>query len=177
MLPAFKKGRKKTGGRKRGTPNKISSMLISAEWRKAIFSHFKDHKQEALDLLLKEYPAEYAKIMAGFAAREQQLALENTEKKPDVPFTEIRRVIVTSAIRQADAAGALPGREITQTETVIVDHTPQQETPPPANDAPNKLVDLAPQEYSRVPQIEDLRELSRKKRFRMHIDYPDRGIV
>jgi hypothetical protein len=177
MTPAFKKGRKKTGGRKKGTPNKISSMLISAEWRKAIFSHFKDHKQEALDLLLKEYPAEYAKIMAGFAAREQQLALENSEKKPDEPFTEIRRVIVTSAIRRTETVGELPEgeREITQTETVIVDRKPQQETSP--TDASNKLVDLAPQEYSRVSQIEDMRESARKKRFNMEIDYPDRGIV
>ena len=28
MTPAFKKGRKKTGGRKKGTPNKISSMRL-----------------------------------------------------------------------------------------------------------------------------------------------------
>jgi hypothetical protein len=163
MTPAFKKGRKKTGGRKKGTPNKISSMLISAEWRKAIFSHFKDHKEEALNILLKEYPAEYAKIMAGFAAREQQLALENPEKKPDEPFTEIRRVIVTSAFRRGNAVEELP--------------EPSKATPP-ASDASNKLVDLAPHEYSRVTQIEDMRDSSRSRRFDMDIDYPDdRGIV
>ena len=175
MTPAFKKGRKKTGGRKKGTPNKISSMLISAEVRKAFFSHFKDNKEEALNILLKEYPAEYAKIMAGFAAREQQLALENPEKKPDPPFTEIRRVIVTSAIRQADAARGELGQEITQTETLIVDQKSSQEALPPVNDASDKLVDLAPQEYSH--QIEDVRDRPHNRRF-AHIDYPDdRGIV
>src|SRR5262249_51237785 len=58
----FEKRRAKTAGRKSGTPNTISSMLISAEWRSAIFEHFKDHKQECLDLVLKEFPDKYAEI-------------------------------------------------------------------------------------------------------------------
>jgi hypothetical protein len=116
-MTRFQKGRQKTGGRKKGTPNKIA-----AEFWDALLEDFRANKMEALRILRIERPADYAKLVSEIAAKQQLPGMA----EPDVgTIARIKRVIIDPKMNDS---------------TVVPDPLDRNAIAPPS-DEPQKLLE------------------------------------
>jgi hypothetical protein len=78
----FEPGRPKTGGRTKGTRNKLSSDLIAA-----LCKAFEERGDEAIRIVIDERPHEFLRIVAAVLPKEFEITTDNRLK--DIPDDQL----------------------------------------------------------------------------------------
>jgi len=97
-MTLFEKGHPKTGGRRKGTRDRISTALLEA-----IAKDFEEHGYEAVRIARVERPVEYLRVVASLLPKEFEIT-DNRLK--DIPDDELDAFIELARQRRLVAANA-----------------------------------------------------------------------
>jgi hypothetical protein len=86
-MSLFQKGQPKTGGRRKGTRDRIATALLDA-----LAKDFEEHGEEAVRITRVERPAEYLKIMASILPKELEISHSRIEELTDEQIATILRI-------------------------------------------------------------------------------------
>ena len=99
----FQPGRPKTGGRTKGTRNKLGSVFLEK-----LLKEFDEHGEEAIRICRVERPHEFLRIVASILPKEFEIVdsrlTDITDEELDLFIELARRQLITgSAIRDVDS--------------------------------------------------------------------------
>lgn len=93
----FQKGREKTGGRSKGTKNRLSHAFLTD-----LLADYQAHGAEAIKICRVERPIEYIKMIAGLLPKELEITETYLMELPDDELTaaieHIRRQLAQRAL-------------------------------------------------------------------------------
>src|SRR5262245_61396073 len=111
----FQPGRPKTGGRQKGTRNKLGGVFLEK-----LLSEFEQYGEEAIRICRVERPHEFLKIVASILPKEFELVdsrlTDITDEELDLFIELARRQLITSSVvgdaegREESALNAEPAR-------------------------------------------------------------------
>jgi hypothetical protein len=108
-MSLFKKGRAKTGGRRKGVKDRIGTMFLEE-----LAKDFEEHGPEVIRLARIERPVEYLKIIAATLPKEFEITDSRLEEISDgeldalIELARQQRAIIVNAERREESA---PNRE------------------------------------------------------------------
>jgi hypothetical protein len=100
-MALFQKGQPKSGGRRKGTRDRISTALLEA-----IAADFEEHGAEAVKIARIERPVEYLRVVASLLPREFEITdnrlTDITDEELDVFIEYAKRQLTLSVIRDVE---------------------------------------------------------------------------
>jgi len=99
----FEPGRQKTGGRVKGSRNKLTAAFVVA-----LCEDFEKNGEEAIRITRTERPHEYLRVIAAILPKELDI---NDNRLKDIPDDELDALIELARKRIAGNAARLSGRE------------------------------------------------------------------
>ena len=100
--PPFQPGREKTGGRVKGSRNKLTAKFVQA-----LCTDFEEHGDEVIRIVRVETPAEYLRVIAAILPKELDI---NDNRLKDIPDDELD-ILIELAKQRVRRAGELDGGE------------------------------------------------------------------
>jgi hypothetical protein len=107
-MSQFQPGRARTGGRARGTRNRLSHSFLES-----LHADFLEHGEEVIKIVRFEKPHEYLKVVAGLMPRELDITTSHIEQisdeELDAFITYTRQMLASNiARRDEETIKALP---------------------------------------------------------------------
>jgi hypothetical protein len=100
-LAPFEPGRKKTGGRKKGTRNKLSADFVAE-----LAAAFEERGAEAIQIVITERPHEFLRIIAAILPKEFEI---NDNRLKDIPDDQLDAFIEFAKRQLSPAIGKPDG--------------------------------------------------------------------
>ena len=101
QMSLFEKGRPKTGGRMKGTRNKLSVCFVEA-----LAKDFEQHGEDVIRIVRVEHPNEYIKVVASLLPKEFEITDSRlhdiSDEELDVFIEAAKRQLASSSAGDAD---------------------------------------------------------------------------